>query len=190
MEVFDTRNEMLKHYSSQIENPVICEIGVFKGEFFKYILDTCEPESLEGVDVFSGVAGSGDQDGNHPIQVDMNEVYIQLKDTYVDNPIVSFHKDYSDKFLEKQSNDKYDIIYIDADHTYEAVKKDIEIAFDKIKDGGFIMGHDYELNKNKCEHNWSFGTKQAVDEFCENKSQKICAFGNDGCVSFCIQVSK
>lgn len=190
MRLFDTRNEMIKYYSSQIEKPIVCEIGVFKGEFFKYILDTCDPSILEGVDLFNGIAGSGDVDGNNPITVDMNKVYMELQDTYSNNSIVSFHKDYSNKYLEKQENHKYDIIYIDADHSYGAVKKDIEIAFDKIKDNGFIMGHDYELNKNKCNHNWTFGTKRAVDEFCENYSQTICSFGNDGCISFCIQVKK
>ncbi len=188
MKYFDTRNEMIKYYCKG--TPVICEIGVFKGEFFKYLLENCDPLTIEGVDLFSGIAGSGDVDGNNSIQVDMNQVYMELQDTYIDNPIVSFHKDYSHKYLEKQENNKYDIIYIDADHSYPAVKKDIEIAFQKVKNGGFIMGHDYELNKNKCNYNWSFGTKQAVDEFCENYSQKICAFGNDGCVSFAIQVNK
>jgi len=190
MEVFDTRNDMLKHYSNLFQKPVMCEIGVFKGEFFKYLLENCDPSKLEGVDLFNGIAGSGDVDGNNPIQVDMNQVYTELQMEYADNPIVSFHKDYSNKYLEKQENDKYDIIYIDADHSYSAVKRDIEIAFQKVKNNGFIIGHDYELNKNKCREKWTFGTKQAVDEFCENYSQKICAKGMDGCVSFAIQVNK
>ena len=190
MKLFDTRNEMIKHYASQIENPVMCEIRVFKGEFFKYILDNCNPSKLEGVDVFSGIAGSGDVNGNNPIQVDMDAVYTELENTYANNAIVSFHKDFSHKYLQKQENDKYDIIYIDADHSYSAVKRDIELAFDKIKNKGFIMGHDYEVNKLKCNHNWKFGTKQAVDEFCKNYSQNICSFAHDGCVSFCIQVNK
>jgi hypothetical protein len=190
MEVFDTRNDMLKHYSNLFQKPVMCEIGVFKGEFFKYLLENCDPSKIEGVDLFNGIAGSGDVDGNNPIQVDMNQVYTELQMEYADNPIVSFHKDYSNKYLEKQENDKYDIIYIDADHSYSAVKRDIEIAFQKVKNNGFIIGHDYELNKNKCRENWTFGTKQAVDEFCENYSQKICAKGMDGCVSFAIQVNK
>tara|TARA_S200002703_G_scaffold23747_1_gene20599 strand:+ start:2018 stop:2590 length:573 start_codon:yes stop_codon:yes gene_type:complete len=190
MKLFDTRNEMIKYYSSQIENPIMCEIGVFKGEFFKYILDNCNPSILEGVDVFSGIAGSGDVDGNNPIQVDMNEVYDDLQNNFKNNLVVSFHKDFSHKYLQKQPDNKYDIIYIDADHSYNAVKRDIELAFHKIKNKGFIMGHDYELNKSKCNHNWKFGTKQAVDEFCKNYSQSICSFGNDGCVSFAIRVSK
>jgi len=37
----------------------------------------------------------------------------------------------------------FDVVYIDADHTYAAVKQDIEDWLPKIKHGGVICGHDY-----------------------------------------------
>ena len=36
-----------------------------------------------------------------------------------------------------------DGVFIDADHTYEAVKKDIENWMPKIRKGGILAGHDY-----------------------------------------------
>lgn len=36
-----------------------------------------------------------------------------------------------------------DVVYIDMTHTYEAVKRDIECWLPKVKDGGYIAGHDY-----------------------------------------------
>jgi len=42
-------------------------------------------------------------------------------------------------------------LIIDADHTYEAVKKDIELWKPLIRKGGILSGHDYgmyhEVNK-------------------------------------------
>ena len=35
-----------------------------------------------------------------------------------------------------------DFIFIDADHTYESVKKDIELWTPKVKHEGIILGHD------------------------------------------------
>ena len=40
-------------------------------------------------------------------------------------------------------NESCDVVYIDMDHTYEAVKKDIEAWLPKVKTGGYLAGHDY-----------------------------------------------
>jgi len=54
--------------------------------------------------------------------------------------------------------DKLDFVYIDADHSYEGVFKDICTWFDKVRDGGVVGGHDYE-------HPDLIEVKQAVDDF-------------------------
>ena len=84
----------------------------------------------------------------------------------------------------------FDMIYIDGDHSYDGCKKDLIIAYDKIKNGGFIMGHDYEMNMIKAKTAYIFGVRNAVDEFCINYNQTIYAKAYDGCVSYAIQVSK
>jgi hypothetical protein len=82
------------------------------------------------------------------------------------------------------------MIYVDGDHTYEGCKKDLEIAYYKIKKGGFLMGHDYEMNMKKAKNAYAFGVRRAVDEFCQTYQQQICAKGMDGCVSFAIRIQK
>jgi len=42
--------------------------------------------------------------------------------------------------------DKLDFIYIDGNHEYEYVKKDIQLWYPKIVDGGYIGGHDFNMN--------------------------------------------
>jgi hypothetical protein len=82
------------------------------------------------------------------------------------------------------------MIYIDGDHSYNGVKKDLMNAYNKIKDHGYIMGHDYEMNMEKARNTYDFGVKKAVDEFCITYKQEIVALALDGCVSFCIHVNK
>jgi len=190
MEIFDNRKDMIKHYCDKMEELHILEIGVFQGDFLEYIEQNIKYDTIEGVDLFYGEVGSGDENGNNMIKCDMSTQFILLNSKYEDNKNVNLYKSHSNTYLAQQPNDKYNVIYIDADHSYDAVKRDIELAYEKIKNGGYIMGHDYELNKDKCFHNWQFGTKRAVDEFCEKYNQSIIAKGMDGCVSFCIQVRK
>jgi len=53
-----------------------------------------------------------------------------------------------------------DFIWIDADHTYEGVKKDLEAARQSLKYGGVIGGHDYGVLVE---------VTQAFDEFIANR---------------------
>ncbi|MFM8220719.1 MAG: class I SAM-dependent methyltransferase, partial [Planctomycetaceae bacterium] len=49
-----------------------------------------------------------------------------------------------------------DVAYIDADHSYEAVKDDIAVWYPRVAVGGALCGHDY------CP-GWP-GVRKAVDE--------------------------
>lgn len=40
-------------------------------------------------------------------------------------------------------DDSLEFVFIDADHTYEAVKKDVLAWLPKVKSGGILAGHDY-----------------------------------------------
>ena len=187
---FDTRNDMISHYANMIDKPKLLELGVFKGEFLEYMETKMDYGSIDGVDLFEGNLYSGNVDGNNPEYTQLEEQLPLLNDKYKDNEKVNLHKSFTESYLREQKDDTYDIIYIDADHSYAGVKKDILLSYEKIKNGGYIMGHDYEMNMDKADNYYNFGTKQAVDEFCEEFDQTIMAKGYDGCVSFCIQVSK
>ena len=45
--------------------------------------------------------------------------------------------------FEQDANESYDLIYIDADHTYAGVKKDTELRLRLVRPDGFILWHDY-----------------------------------------------
>ena len=63
--------------------------------------------------------------------------------------------------LSKFEDNFFDWIYVDGDHRYEFVKKDLDLCYSKIKKNGFITGDDYN-------HQWGLKKRQvakAVDEF-------------------------
>jgi len=59
----------------------------------------------------------------------------------------------------------FDLIFIDADHSYKAVKEDIISWIPHVKIGGMLCGHDYGGRKK--------GVKVAVDEMFGNDIELI-----------------
>lgn len=57
-----------------------------------------------------------------------------------------------------------DFVYIDANHLYEYVKKDIELYYPKVKSGGIIGGHDFRADT---------GVAKAVLEFIEKNKLEL-----------------
>ncbi len=190
MQYFDTRNDMIVHYAGLINEPKILEIGIFKGDFFDFIINNCKPAQIDGVDLFEGVTYSGNADGNNLEYYDIGKAFIELSNKYSDKPSIKLHKSDSNAFFKNVENNYYDIVYIDGDHSYEGVKRDLENAFTKVKNGGYIMGHDYEMNMAKAHNIYNFGVKRAVDEFCKTHRQHLIAKAMDGCVGFCLQVQR
>ena len=64
-------------------------------------------------------------------------------------------------------DESIDFIYIDGNHQYNAVKKDLENYYPKIKTGSFIAGHDY----GGAPH--TEGTKKAIREFFGTEPLKV-----------------
>jgi len=176
MEIFETRNDLLNIMD---KNLVICEIGVFKGDFSKIILDTLSPKELHLIDVFAGMMCSGDKDGNDIIWTNLDEEYVNVKNMFSNNNNVYIHKGYSDNILNEFEDNYFDMVYIDGDHSYEGVKSDLKWSFLKVKNGGLICGHDYISSKFE-------GVVRAVNEFCNEHNLKISYLTKDGCPSFCI----
>lgn len=63
----------------------------------------------------------------------------------------------SEEAAREIENNSLDYVFIDADHSYEGVKKDIRLWRPKVKPGGWIGFHDYD-------HPRLPGVKKAVDE--------------------------
>lgn len=188
IKIFDNRCDMIKELG--IPNGVIAEIGVFKGDFSRQIIELISPSKFYLLDMFEGETCSGNADGNNVIYANMNDEHNNLNNTLGKLNSVHLLKGDSSTNLSIFPDNYFDIIYIDGDHSYTGCKRDLEMAFKKIKHDGYIMGHDYEMNMNKGQTYYVFGVRQATDEFCQNYNQKIIAKGMDGCVSYAIKVNK
>jgi hypothetical protein len=180
---FATREQMVKRLISP--GAQLAEIGTLKGDFAQSLLGL-QPSRLHLVDTFNGPIGSGDVDGNGFQLYDGGELERFVRERYRGDGRVAIHKCSSKEFLSRIPDGSLDAVYIDADHSYEGCLSDLELARPKVRHGGFIMGHDYEMNPARAKVTYQFGVKAAVDEFCSRHGVRIHAKAWDGYVSYCV----
>lgn len=146
------------------QNLEIAEIGVARGEFSRSILNACNPKLLRMIDpwVYQDVEHLK-ADGNNPEQFLQDGRHDQvIKDfaSEIAEGRVVVDRAFSHIAAERIEDGSLDIVYIDGDHSYDGVMRDLTSFAPKIKSGGLIMGHDYTVHP-KIE----FGVVQAVNDF-------------------------
>lgn len=71
------------------------------------------------------------------------------------------------------THNRFDLIYVDADHTYEGAKRDIAQATKKLQPDGVLVFNDYEL----ADHAGNpYGVVPAVNELLANGGWQIIGF--------------
>lgn len=180
MNVVLKREDLLKLIP---KHSIIAELGVFEGNFSNKINIFNEPKKLFLVDTFQGLMGSGDVNGENFRVVDLDVEYKKLLKEHSDNPNIIITKSSTTSFLKSLNNDYLDAVYIDADHSYKSVLSDLYLSHQKVKDCGYILGHDY------CNIMFP-GVVNAVTDFCLQKKLKINFLSSEKLPSFLIKNHK
>lgn len=149
---FDSRVCSLKQLSEQIYKHNIkgdvAELGVFKGEFAKYINQCFRDRKLYLFDTFSGfneqdINIESNKDLNSNILQDFSQTSIDVvknKMSYPENCI--FCKGYFPETTKELSDTKFCFVNIDAD-LYKPIYEGLKYFYERLEKGGFIMVHDY-----------------------------------------------
>ena len=179
MKIFETRNDMILEFPKKC---VFAELGVFEGNFSDVIIDSINPSELFLVDIWNGSMTSGDKDGKDIKLIrNMYDVYQGLVEKHKNNNFVKIIRSNTHEFLSNMHDEYFDVIYVDASHSYRDVLIDMELSYQKIKNGGIISGHDYIPN---------YDVTHAVNDFCKKYNQEVIGITSDGCPSFMIKVQK
>lgn len=120
------------------------EIGVWKGDNALSICKCLNVQRLYLIDPFKLYNEYKKDTGSWMVlksfNQNKNEAVSKLSN-YLE--ITSFIEELSSTAF-KDIKEKVNFVYIDGNHRYEYVKKDIQLYWNKLKKGGFIGGHDIE----------------------------------------------
>lgn len=157
------------------------EIGVHEGEFSRQLLArTCptelhliDPWEHQTADVYKDAWYGGKAKAG---QREMDERYANVCCEFKEDiraGRVKIHRGYSANILELFPDEYFDWMYIDGNHLYEYVKKDLALSMKKAKLGGLIAGDDYRDGGW-----WEGGVKKAVDELLINEAVQLVTIRN------------
>jgi predicted O-methyltransferase YrrM len=143
-----SRQELRNFVLSRMPPGGVCaEIGVSKGNFSASILAAARPRRLYLIDPW----------------ISRPELEQSVRARFaaeIRAGTVEVIHETSEAASERFADCSLDWLYIDGNHNYEFVRKDLELYYPKVKSGGYIVCDDYHYAGR-----WNDGVTRAVDEF-------------------------
>jgi Methyltransferase domain len=126
----------------------VAEVGVALGDFSRRLIDTTRPARFVAVDSFR-LHELPEFWGRPPAEYFGGKTHgAWYRDRFapeIDSGRMLVLEGDSAEQMEHLPDASVDILYIDADHTYPAVKRDLDVAVRKIKPDGWLAINDYVL---------------------------------------------
>lgn len=184
----------IKHPSRYMMHTVlnatsILEIGVFQGNFSSYLLQNFKPQTLWLVDPWHDhTIASGNADGDFSSSFNGVDLFNNVTARFANRSEVHVIRKDSAVLRDPYLFDarSMDLVYVDGDHSYEGVARDLLSATRIVEPGNWVAGHDFRCKGQG--HDFSIGVTRAVDEFCVEYGVRIWHIFQDGCASFAVRL--
>ena len=179
MRMIELYTSRRKVYPLIVPGKVVVEIGVFKGDNARDILKH-QPAHLYMVDIFAGLASSGDENGENRQSVNLGYVYKDLTREMASQPVTLVNG--TSPMVLADIDRPVDVVYIDGGHMYQQVRDDLRGALRLVghRPGSIIGGHDYTMRTP--------GVIKAVTEFCKDESLHLWAMTTNAIPSYFIRI--
>lgn len=158
---------------SGLDNLYFLQIGAYTGDASKWILDnilTSNSSFLFDIDTWQG------SDENIHKEFNWQDVELVYDNKMLPYKNVVKYKTTSSMFL-KNCIDSFDFIYIDGDHTADAVYKDAILSFPLLKQGGIMAFDDYLWHHDT--NNPELEPKLGIDRFLYEHYEDIQILHNE-----------
>lgn len=170
--IFNKHYRVWEPFMRKYNCEAICEIGVRSGENFEKMI-AHNPKVAVAVDIWKEDGVRSRNDVAYP-QDELDKQYEDFKSRVGNDPFVQICREYSFDAVKRFPDNHFDLVYIDADHTYEGCLRDIIDWYPKVKTGGLLLGDDF-INR-KTRTGVRFGVISAVTKFARTNNLSFFVF--------------
>jgi|GEM_PF-356154 len=179
------------------------EIGVAAGDFAAAILDAAEPRELHLIDPWSHLEGGsgllqagymladveealerGVELDSPPPNPNGDATLAKVAGRFEGDLRVHIHRQYSYKAAAGFEEGYFDFVYIDGNHHYEFVLRDLQDFASRLKPGGLLFGHDFFDNAFARKEN--YGVVEAVLAFLKRSNFRFLMLTSEHFSTFCL----
>lgn len=147
------RTELIRRLPKQA---VVAEVGTDFGSFAKQILEISEPREF------------------HIFDLTFSRFDRAFFESAISSNRVMLHQGDSSTEMSRLSDPIFDWIYIDGDHSFEGVLRDIKEAKRLIRPGGFLVFNDYTVYSPL--ERIQYGVMRAVNDLCLDEDFELVMF--------------
>lgn len=174
-----TRHQLMSMIKQHMDNiDVAIEVGTWRGDFADAMCRILDPNKFYAIDPYLIYDEYTDKPDMNEFSNQENldilaEVTIQRVNMMLPSGRSSLLREKSCDAVKHFENDSLDVVYLDANHKYDEVLKDITVWYEKVKPGAILCGDDYIPGS----HVEKFGVIQAVNDFCYKNNLKLAVTG-------------
>jgi SAM-dependent methyltransferase len=198
--VLTRREALLQHFP---KGGIGVEIGVAQGDYSAMILEAAQPRELHLIDPWSHLETGSDLLGAADLLSDLDaarsrgeqfdappenrkgdDEYAAVVARFDGNPHVRLHRQYSYKAAASFSDGYFDFVYLDGNHQYEFVLRDLQDFAAKLKPGGLLFGHDFF--EDAFAHEEHYGVVDAVNTFLKRSEFRFLMLTSEPFPTFCL----
>jgi hypothetical protein len=165
----------LIHAQTDVRGGVVVEVGVGLGDFTQVLLEVLEPKTFYAIDLFRmhewpehWGRSSKELFGTKTHREHYEGRFASLGSRMV------IEEGFSHVGLSRLADASCDLIYVDAEHDYDNVARDAQIAVTKLKPRGVLVFNDYIMYDHMLGQ--PYGVVQAVNELVASGEWRVTGF--------------
>jgi SAM-dependent methyltransferase len=196
--VLSSREQLLPHFP---KDGVGAEIGVAEGAYSAAILAAAQPRELHLIDPWSHLEQGSDLLGASALLADTardrnvafeappansqgDEIFGAVVRRFEGDERVRLHRQYSYKAAAGFEPGTFDFVYLDGNHHYEFVRRDLQDWAALLKPGGLLFGHDFFEDEFARKEN--YGVIDAVGAFLKRSDFRFMMLTWEPFSTFCL----